>query len=102
MLKLNLRNAFNSVRCEKLSKTWPKRFIPSYAVPTSLLWNDQIIQSEEGLQQGDQLCLLLFFLAINCHDQQLCSPQSMMYLDDVSVGGSFVDVLHDLDVIKRG
>ena len=73
----------------------------SYAVPTTLLWNDQIIQSQEDLQQGDPLCLLLFSLAIHLHCEQLCFPLSVMYLDDVSVGGSFEDVLHDLDVIKE-
>ncbi len=51
------------------------------------------------MQQGDPLGPLLFCLAIHRHCEQLRSPLSVMYLDDVSVGGSVEDVLHDLDVI---
>ena len=51
------------------------------------------------MQQGDPLGPLLFCLAIHHHCEQLRSPLSVMYLDDVIVGGSVEDVLHDLDVI---
>ena len=52
------------------------------------------------MQQGDTLGPLLFCLAIHRHCEQLRSPLSAMYLDDVSVGGSMDDGLHDLDMIK--
>ena len=52
------------------------------------------------MQQGDPLGPLLFCLAIHCHCEHLRSLLCVMYLDDVSVGGSMDDVLHDLDVIK--
>ena len=51
------------------------------------------------MQQGDPLGPLLFCLAIHHNCEQLRSPLSVMYLDDVTVGGSVEDVLHDLDVI---
>ena len=54
------------------------------------------------MHHGDPLGLLLFCLAMHCNCEQLHSPLSVMYLDDVSViSGSFEDVLHDLDVIKE-
>ena len=54
------------------------------------------------MQQGDPLGPLLFCLAIHRHCEQLQCPLCVMYLDEVSVGDSMDDVLHDLDVIKAG
>jgi len=97
MLSISIQ--FVMTRYWKLSDTWLQRSAhSSNSVPTSLLWNDQIIQSQEGVQQGNPLGLLLFCLAIHRHCEQLCSLLSVMYLDDVTVGGSVDDVLQDLDV----
>ena len=52
------------------------------------------------MQQGYPFGPLLFCLAIHRHCEQLRSLLCLMYLDDVSVGGSMDDVLHELDVIK--
>jgi len=43
---------------------------------------------------------LLFCLTLHRHCGQLRSPLGVMYLDDVLLGGSVEDVLHDLDIIK--
>ena len=73
----------------------------AYSTPSSLRWKDKIIESDEGLQQGDPLGPLLFCLTLHCHcEQMLLSPLCMMYLDDVSMAGSTEDILHDLEVIK--
>ena len=61
---------------------------------------DTIIESAEGVQQGDPLGPLLLYLTLHCHYDQLISPLCVMYLDDVTVGGPMQDVLHDLEVIK--
>ena len=107
LLKLDFKNAFNSVRRDKvleavrdLAPTIYPLVHSFYSAPSSLFWGDKIIQSEEGVQQGDPLGPLLFCLAIHRHCEQLRSPLCVMYLDDVSVGGSVDDVLHDLNVIK--
>ncbi len=46
-----------------------------------------MISSQEGVQQGDPLGPLLFRLALHRHCMQLCSSLSVMYMDDVSIGG---------------
>ena len=109
MLKLDFRNGFNSVRRDKVLEAvrdlnpdvYPLAH-SSYSTSSSLLWGNKVIQSQEGVQQGDTLGPLLFCLAIHRHCEQLRSPLCVMYLDDVSVEGSMNDVLHDLDVIKAG
>ena len=106
MLKLDFTNAFNSVHRDKVLEAvqdlapnvYPLAH-SSYSTSSSLLWGDKVIQSKEGVQQAGSIP---FFLAIHRHCEQLRSPLCVMYLDDVSVGGSMDDVLHDLDVIKAG
>ena len=62
---------------------------------------DKIIESAEGVQQGDPLGPLLFCLTLHSHcEQKLLSPLCVMYLDDVSMAGSKEDKFHDLEVIK--
>lgn len=107
LLKLDFKNAFNSIHRDKvleavcdLAPTIYPLIHSSYSASSSLLWGDRVIQSQEGVQQGDPLGPLLFCLAIHRHCKQLRSPLCVMYMDDVSVGGSVEDALHDLDVIK--
>ncbi len=59
-----------------------------------------MILSQEGVQQGDPLGPLLFCLALHRYCMQLCSSLSVMYMDDVSIGGTLEDVQNDLQVIK--
>ena len=69
LLKLDFKNAFNCLRRDKMlaavSEKAPKLlpFIHSaYGTPSSLFIGDTIIQSAEGIQQGDPLGPLLFCL----------------------------------------
>ena len=81
MLKLDFRNAFNSVRRDKVLEA-VRDLAPdiyplvhsSYSTSSSLLWGNKVIQSQEGVQQGYPLGPLLFCLAIHRHCEQLRSP----------------------------
>ena len=62
LLKLDFTNAFNSIRRDKMLEA-VQRLAPDiypfvhsvYYSPSSLFWSDKIIQSSEGVQQGDPL-----------------------------------------------
>ena len=107
VLKLDFKNAFNSVRRDKMLEA-VQSFAPSlfpfvhsvYSSPSKLFWEDKIIESAESVQQGDPLGPLLFCLTIH----QLCSCMkselSLLYLDDGTLGGKVEDVLHDLDLVE--
>ena len=107
LLKLDFKNAFNFIRRDKMLEA-VQELAPdiyplvhsAYSSSSSLHWGDNIIQSAEEVQQGDPLGPLLFCLILHRHCRQLRSPLGVMYLDDVLLGGSVEDVLHDLDIIK--
>ena len=72
VLKLDLKNAFNSMRRDKILNE-VKEHVPglfpmiwqSYAEPSNLyIGNGDIIGSQEGVQQGDSLGPLLFWLGL--------------------------------------
>ena len=71
----------------------------SYSSPSSLFWSDKIIQSAEGVQQGDPLGPLLFCLTIHPLVSQLKLELCVWYLDDSTIGGPAEDIKHDLEVI---
>ena len=107
LVKLDFRNAFNSIRRDKMLEAvqtlapeiYP--FVHSvYSSESTLLWGDKSIQSSEGVQQGDPLGPLLFCLAIHHHGTQLSSEFCVMYLDDITLGGSPEAVQHDLEIIE--
>ena len=71
LVKLDFRNAFNSLRRDKMlfvvRKTGPKLFNfvnDAYEHPSFLLSGDLTLESTQGLQQSDPLCPLLFCLTI--------------------------------------
>ena len=108
LLKLDFKNAFNSVRRDKMltavSVLAPDLlpFVHStYSSPSSLFWGDKILQSSEGVQQGDPLGPLLFCLSLYQLHSQVKSEFCVFYLDDVTLGGDLEDVLHDLEVVKQ-
>ena len=67
VLKLDFKNAFNSVRRKSMLEA-VKRVVPSlypfvyksYSVSSFLYFGDSYISSQEGIQQGDPLGPLLF------------------------------------------
>ena len=107
MVKLDFRNAFNSIRrdcmLEAVQSLCPVLypFVHSvYASPSDLKWGDRYIPSSEGVQQGDPLGSLLFCLTLHQHCLSLKSEFCVLYLDDVTMGGRCEDILHDIDVMK--
>lgn len=93
-MKLDFQNAFNSVRRDRLLRA-VKDLCPeiyslvssSYISPSSLFWNDEVLLSAEGIQQGDPLGPLLFCLVLHQFLLPLKSPFCVAYLDDVTIGG---------------
>ena len=71
LLKLDFKNAFNSIRRDKMLEA-VRDLAPdiyplvhsTYSAPSSLLWGESTIQSAEGVQQGDLCCSALRFTAI--------------------------------------
>ena len=109
LLKVDFRNAFNSVRRDKIleavKSSIPELFLfvsSAYTVPSYLMCEDSIILSEEGVQQGDPLGPLLFCLTLHPLLSQLQSELKIFYLDDGTVGGSTESVLHDLHFLESG
>ena len=107
MLKLDFRNAFNSLRRDKmlfsvseLAPTFYQYILSSYGKPSCLYCGDHIIQSAEGVQQGDPVGPLLFCLSIHQLVSKLQSELVLFYLDDGTIAGSLQDVLADLRLIE--
>ena len=107
-LKLDFQNAFNSLRRDKMLQAIQElapvltAFAHSaYSLPSTLFWGDKILQSAEGVQQGDPLGPLFFCLSIHQLCSSLKSEFSVFYLDDCSLGGPMEDVLHDLNIVER-
>ena len=75
--------------------------LSAYGAPSCLLFGQEIIQSSEGVQQGDPLGPLLFCLTIHNMVEQLCSQLNVFYLDDDNLGRSLEEVLHDLCSVER-
>ena len=108
MVKLDFKNAFNSIRRDKMLEAVQK-FTPelatfvhsAYSSPSSLFWEDEIIQSAEGVQQGDPLGPLLFCLTIHELCSHLKSELCLFYLDDGTLGGCNDIIAQDLEVVKN-
>ncbi|KAG0715538.1 Retrotransposable element SLACS protein [Chionoecetes opilio] len=103
LVKLDLSNAFNSVKREAVLTQVGRRFpaaMPlirqAYAQPTPLFVADKVIWSCRGVQQGDPLGPLLFALAIDPIIQNLHSPLGLWYLDDGTLAGTADSVSTDI------
>ena len=107
VLKLDFSNAFNTIRRDKMLGAVSEHvelypFVHSaYYAPSSLFWGENTIQSAEGIQQGDPLGPLLFCLSIHRMCTLLELEFSLFYLDDVTLGGSRDDLMHDLEVVEQ-
>ena len=108
ILKLDIRNAFNSMRRDKILNEVRER-VPelypmvwqSYAEPSNLyIGNGDIIGSREGVQQGDPLGPFLFCLGLTDLVSDSQSELSNWYQDDGTLAGSVDEVLGDLQRIK--
>ena len=106
-VKLDFKNAFNSIRRDMMLKIVAKSAPGIYAfcknvysIHTTLKFHDTENFSATGVQQGDPLGSLLFCLTIQHILDRLKSELIIGYLDDVTLGGSVQTVNDDLTVIK--
>ena len=73
----------------------------AYSAPSSLFVGDTVIQSAEGVQQGDPLGPLLFCITTIGIMEHLRSELYIFYLDDCTLGGTGETVLHDLQLVEQ-
>ena len=97
LAKLDFENAFNSLRRDKMLSSVGElapNILPfvhaAYFSPSSLNCGNDILQSSEGVQQGDLLGPLLFCLSLYHLHSQMRSEFCILYLDDVTLGGNVV------------
>ncbi|KAI5642477.1 reverse transcriptase (RNA-dependent DNA polymerase) domain-containing protein [Phthorimaea operculella] len=103
IIKLDLKNAFNSVERDVLLAEVRDK-IPSlypflyqvYERPSNLFHDKDLILSQVGAQQGDPLGPLVFSLSIHKAVSELKSPLNIWYLDDGTLGGNPDVVEHDV------
>ena len=108
LLKMDFRNAFNTLRRDKLlteiREQCPHlyKFIwQAYSAPSTLFFGRYTLDSATGVQQGDPLGPALFSLAIQSLVTTMSSEVNIWYLDDGSIGGETNQVLSDLQSVKR-
>ena len=107
LLKLDFRNAFNSIRRDKIlevaRESIPELFhyvFSCYSTPSTLFLHGTTLQSAGGVQQGDPLGPLLFCLTIHPLIAPLKSEFRVFYLDDGRIGGAEEEVLRDAQYIE--
>jgi len=108
MLKLDFRNAFNTLRRDKVLqsvKTHLPDYFPfifqMYRHSSHLFFGDFLIASACGVQQGDPLGPLLFCLVTRELTSSLKSPLNAWFLDDGTLIGSVDSVLQDLTIVRE-
>lgn len=108
MMKVDFSNAFNTIRRDvvlsevknSLQKLFPIMW-QMYSTNTSLFYEDNVIQSEEGMQQGDPMGPIGFSLAIQKVIRSLGSDVNCWYLDDGCLIGTAKQIHQDLIKIKE-
>ena len=93
-MKVDFKNAFNSIRRDKMLLA-VEEFIPellpfvhsAYSKPSSLMWGNDVLQSLEGVQQGDPLGPLLFCLSIHKMCAKLKSELAVFLFGRWDLGG---------------
>ena len=88
LLKLDLKNAFNSIRRDTVLQT-AQTHLPEihpfiwdcYSSKTSFFYGEFCLDSATGVQQGDPLDPALFALAIHGVTSEVKSDLNVWYLD---------------------
>jgi hypothetical protein len=106
-IKLDFTNAFNSIRRgvvrEAVSLHIPSLlgyFDSAYGQISNMTFGNYIIESSEGVQQGDPLGPLLFCLAIHPLLENIHSEFVSGYLDDIGIGGEVESVISDISRLE--
>ena len=109
VLKIDFKNAFNSLRRRDVILSKVKEHVPSlykmawqaYSKESNLYFNGtDVIGSKEGIQQGDPLGPFYFALGILSLMKSMKSEVNIWYLDDASLCGSPEEVREDFDRIR--
>ena len=107
LVKVDVRNAFNSVRRDVLLRNIRSRCpeiyrlaFQAYSAPTPLHIGDHTIWSCRGIQQGDPLGPVGFSLAVDDCARSMRSPLNVWYLDDATLAGPVDIVTKDLHVMR--
>jgi hypothetical protein len=107
-LKIDFRNAFNSVRRDVILEAVARHFpelleytISAYGAGSDLRFGCFTVPSDEGAQQGDPLGPLFFCLAVHELLSALKSELVLGYLDDIATGGDARTVLSDFVDIEN-
>ena len=102
LIKVDFRNAFNTVRrdaiLEAVAKYFPELLhfaLSTIGGPSELQFAEFILPSEEGAQQGDPLGPLYFCLVAKEMLESMHSELVLGYLDDVAMGDDAPTVLQD-------
>ena len=103
IVKLDMMNAFNSVRRDHVLQTCldrtpeiAKLSFLAYSKPSLVIASAHSITSSTGVQQGDPIDPLLFALAVDQIASGVDSKLNVWYLDDATLGGSPESVLSDV------
>ena len=101
-IKIDFRNAFNTVRRDTILEAVAKHFpellqfaLSTIGGPSELQFAEFILLSEEGAQQGDPLGPLYFCLVAKEMLESMHSELVLGYLDDVAMGDDASTVLQD-------
>ena len=108
ILKIDLKNAFNCIRRDKMLSV-VRELIPeayhlfyqTYSIESLLFHGESVIASATGLQQGDPAGPALFALTIDDLVKSLTAELNAWFLDDGTIGDVVEKVLSDLDLLKR-
>ena len=105
-MKIDFKNAFNSIRRDVVLKEIQKQFPTiypifwqAYSCPSFLFYGDRFLSFQEGVQQGESLGSFLFSLAIQNLINECKSELNIWYLDDGTLAGNAEDVLSDFNKI---
>ena len=106
LLKIDMRNAFNSLRRDKFLAVARSRAAglyrllwQAYSSPTKLFFGEEGLKSESGIQQGDPFGPALFALAVDEAARGVNSEFNVWYLDDATLGGTPEQVLEDVPIL---
>lgn len=103
LVKVDVRNAFNTLRRDILLKTVKDRcpevyplMFQAYGTPSPLYFGEHPILSARGVQQGDPLGPVAFALSVDACARSMTSPLNIWYLDDATLAGPAEVVAADL------
>ena len=106
LLKIDTRNAFNSLRIDSFLSVARVRtpglfnlLWQAYSSPTRLFFGEEGFASETGIQQGDPIGPALFALSVDEAARGVQSEFNVWYLDDATLGDPPERVHDDLVVL---